>query len=91
MHILLFRLGSFWFICISNKGDYIFASIGLSVCLLATLLKKNYEQIVMKFYEGVLCGKNYKWLNFGSDLDHDPTWQRFVHTLSSIIVVACPD
>ena len=38
----------------------------LSVCLWTALL--SYEQITMKFYEGVQGGKMNTWLNFGGDL-----------------------
>ena len=33
--------------------------------------KKNYKQIVMKFYGDVWCGKRNKWFDFGSNPDHD--------------------
>ena len=45
-----------------RQGDHVFGSVGLSVCLsvclfvLATLLKKSYERIVMKCYGGVQSG-----------------------------------
>ena len=31
---------------------------------------RNYERILMKFDEGVQDGTRYKYLDFGSDLDH---------------------
>ena len=37
-----------------GKGGYVFGSVGLSVCLWTTLLKKSDERIGMKFYGGVL-------------------------------------
>ena len=44
------------------------------------------------FMDGVRGGKRYKWLNFGGKLDHDPALgSADLHTLPSIIVVACPD
>ena len=39
--------------------------LGLSVCLSAGLLKKSYEQILMKFFEGLVRGSGSKWLDFG--------------------------
>ena len=59
-----------------GKGDYVFGSVGLFVCLsvcclLATLGAnlKSYEWIAMKFY-CIWSGKRNKWLDFNSDLDH---------------------
>ena len=36
------------------KGGYVFGSVGLSVCLRTTLLKKSYERIGVKFNGGAL-------------------------------------
>ena len=47
------------------------AFVCLFVSLLAILLKKNYQQIVMKFYGGFWGGKRKKWLDFGSDPGHN--------------------
>ena len=65
------------------QGAYVYSTVSLCVCLLATLLN-SYERIALKLYGGVWGGKRNKWLNFGGD-------QRFAYTLPSTIIVACPD
>ena len=46
-------------------------AFGLSVCLLATLLKMGMKKTAMKFYGGVavLGGKRNQWIEFGFDRD----------------------
>ena len=53
-----------------GKGGYVFASIGLSVCLSVCEqhYSKSYDQIGVKFYGGVLGSTMKYWLNFGGDL-----------------------
>ena len=44
-----------------------FFSLYLFPCLIATLLKKNYQRILMKFSKKVRNDTRINWLDFGSD------------------------
>ena len=56
------------------QGDYVFDSIGLSVCLFVCQphYSKSYELIPMTLYSRDRGSKRHKWLNFGGDPNHDP-------------------
>ena len=57
------------------QGGFVFGSIGLFVCLLATLLK-SYIQILMKCSRKLIAmihGTNHR-LNFGGGPDHYADW-----------------
>ena len=54
----------------AGHGFFVCLSINLSFCLSVRNITQNtYEQIVVKFYEGVPGGKMNKGLNIGCNLD----------------------